>query len=253
MSLNILGIMLQPSGGVVTGVDLWNILLRTSLIGKSVILILFFISLAAWAIIFARWLAWRKVDRKDKDFIQVFHQSETRRILARAGRLPESGLAQVFQQIYRGLEVTNRFHQKEYSALRDRLFTALERTINEILEPLEKSLGFLATAAGVSPFIGLFGTVLGIIAAFENIGQYRTADLSVVAPGIAEALVATAMGLAAAIPALVAYNVFVHKNRKYRSELRDFGTYLIDRWTMEKPTDLTPELDAETAALQTRS
>jgi biopolymer transport protein TolQ len=89
--------------------------------------------------------------------------------------------------------------------------------------------------------------VLGIIAAFESIGRYRTADLSVVAPGIAEALVATAMGLAAAIPALIGYNVFVQKNRRYRTELRDFGSYVLDQWVFERRlAETTPSKAAET-------
>jgi biopolymer transport protein TolQ len=91
---------------------------------------------------------------------------------------------------------------------------------------LEKNLSFLATTASATPFIGLFGTVWGIINAFESIGAARSTDLSVVAPGIAEALIATAMGLAAAIPAVIGYNYFTHKIRDLTSEMEEFSIEL---------------------------
>jgi biopolymer transport protein TolQ len=92
---------------------------------------------------------------------------------------------------------------------------------------LEKNLSFLATTASATPFIGLFGTVWGIINAFESIGAARSTDLSIVAPGIAEALIATAMGLAAAIPAVIGYNYFEHQIRNFSSEMEEFSMELM--------------------------
>ena len=110
---------------------------------------------------------------------------------------------------------------------RDIIDRAIARAgLNETAK-LESNLSFLATTASATPFIGLFGTVAGIIKAFESIAGARSTDLSVVAPGIAEALIATAMGLAAAIPAVIGYNYFVHQVRNFGSEMEEFSLELL--------------------------
>ena len=220
-----------PTGGI----DLWGLILRASLVGKIVLLVLFALSVWTWAVILTRWLQWRRVDRADQAFVRIYHRIEDPDHVDRQARqIDDSGLAVVYRQLYQQHRVLRASRGLTDTGWRESLLSTLERAKNEATETLETQLGILATAAGTSPFIGLFGTVLGVIVAFESIGRYRTADLSVVAPGIAEALVATAMGLFVAIPALVAYNVFVGKLRRYRVEMHDFGTYLMDQWSVDR-------------------
>ena len=205
-------------------------------------------SLVSWAIILGKAFVWWRLTRLDDRFIRLFHQTKDAETLYReAYHTRASGYARVFAQLFQQWRAWDQVTPDHPIDWRRELEPAVERTTNEVLKELERQLGFLATTAGVAPFIGLFGTVLGIIAAFESIGRYRTADLSVVAPGIAEALVATAMGLAAAVPALIGYNVFVQKNRRYRTELRDFGSYVLDQWVFERRlAETTPSEAAET-------
>jgi len=236
----------QPPPG--TGIDLWAILLRASWVSKGVLLVLLVFSLVSWAIILGKAFVWWRLNRLDDRFIRLFHRTKDAETLYReAYHTRASGYARVFAQLFQQRRAWDQAIPDRPIDWRRELEPAVERTTNEVLEELERQLGFLATTAGVAPFIGLFGTVLGIIAAFESIGRYQTADLSVVAPGIAEALVATAMGLAAAIPALIGYNVFVQKNRRYRTELWDFGSYVLDQWVFERRlAETTPSKAAET-------
>jgi len=223
----------QPPSGA--GLDLWAILMRASWVSKGVLLILLVFSLVSWAIIIGKAFMWWRLNRLDDRFVRLFHRTNDPEVLYReAYSTKASGYARVFVQLFQQRRAWAQAFSDHPIDWRRELEPAVERTANEVMEDLERQLGFLATTAGVAPFVGLFGTVLGIIAAFESIGRYRTADLSVVAPGIAEALVATAMGLAAAIPALIGYNVFVQKNRRYRTELRDFGSYVLDQWVFQQ-------------------
>ncbi len=218
--------------------SIFELIMRVSPLSKTILLLLLFLSIATWAIFFIKLWVWHMMNRDDETFIQVFHRTrDILRLSQDVSRYPRSGLAQILAQL--GEQVRTLRKQKKGKTLlwRETLFSTLERAIHEATEGHEKYHGFLATTAGVAPFIGLFGTVLGIIAAFEQIGAYRTADLSVVAPGIAEALVATAAGLAAAIPALIFYNYFSTRLRKYRTELQDFGSYLIDTFSAEPILD----------------
>ncbi len=225
--------LLQPAGPP-QGIDFWALLMRISPISKGVLLLLVLFSIASWAIIIAKLLLWWRVRRADPQFLRMFHRmDDPDRIHQEAGRLDQSGYALLYSDLFENRKAWMQT-DVDFRDLRTVMADVIERSIHDILDPLERQLGFLATTAGAAPFIGLFGTVVGIIAAFEAIGQYRAADLSVVAPGIAEALVATAAGLAAAIPALIGYNYFVQKNRKYRQELRDFGTYVLERWTFQR-------------------
>lgn len=219
----------------VEGIDLWGLLFRASFVGKAVLVILFVLSLWTWAVILTRWLQWRRVDRADRDFVRIYHRIEDAEHVDRQARqMDDSGLALVYRQLFQQHRMWRSVNNRLDTAWRESMLSTLERAKNEASEGLESQLGVLATAAGTAPFIGLFGTVLGVIIAFESIGRYRTADLSVVAPGIAEALIATAMGLFVAIPSLIAYNYFVSKLRKYRVELHDFGSFLMDQWSVER-------------------
>ena len=221
---------LQPASAG-PGIDFWDLVMRASWVSKLVLLILLVFSVVTWAIIFARWFLWRRIDRADDQFVEMFHRSRDAKAIAReTRRVPDSGLAQIYHELYRHHQTWQQAVRVGTMSWRESMHAALERAINETLDPLERRLGFLATTAGVAPFIGLFGTVLGIIAAFESIGRLRTADLSVVAPGIAEALVATAMGLFAAIPAVIAYNRYAADTDRlvnlYENFLEEFSTLL---------------------------
>lgn len=184
---------------------------------KAVLLILLFFSVLSWAIIFFKFKylsrakkeseAFLSAHRATKDPKGLFHQSK---------RLTISPISNVFRSVY-----------AEEHADRAELRRALRRYETLEAAKLEKYLNFLATTGSTTPFIGLFGTVWGIMNSFMGITSKGSASLAVVAPGIAEALIATAMGLAAAIPAVVAYNYYLSRARQMTIEMEDFSEELL--------------------------
>ncbi|MBN2644572.1 MAG: protein TolQ [Desulfuromonadaceae bacterium] len=198
---------------------------------KLVLLILVYFSVVSWTIIFYKWKILRRAMRESKGFLDCFWN--TRRLDGIAQELreyPNSPLSQLFREGYQELAKVQRAHQGEegqgFTATlsgAENVGRALRRASTEETQRLEKYLTFLATTGSTAPFIGLFGTVWGIMDSFHGIGQTGSASLAVVAPGISEALIATAIGLVAAIPAVVAYNAFLSKVNVLIGQMDNFS------------------------------
>jgi biopolymer transport protein TolQ len=224
-------LLLQAAG---SGWDdsILTIISRSGLVAKAVLVILLFFSVVSWAIIADRFFAFRSAKRQNGQFYRLFRKSSGAMDLPNTAlRYRNSGFARMFLFVYN--EITQHSRGDTTGTLKtggvshEFLDRAITRAgLNEQTK-LEKNLSFLATTASATPFIGLFGTVWGIINAFEAIGGARSTDLSIVAPGIAEALIATAMGLAAAIPAVIGYNYFLGQIRNFNSEMEEFSIELL--------------------------
>ncbi len=199
------------------------------LVSKLVLFALFVFSVVSWAIIIAKWRASSVADREEQQFLGAYAKSKDRDELRRqARRLTASPSAIVFLGIMDRLapdrdgEAAGRRGESEEPPAPDRQY--LDRVVGHVMQGQisrqEAYLPFLATTGNITPFIGLLGTVLGIIDAFREIGKMGTASIAAVAPGVAEALVATAAGLLTAIPAVIAYNYFLTRIRKsvFRAE-----------------------------------
>ncbi len=196
---------------------------------KAILIVLTALSVYSWAVIWNRLRLYSRVEKSDRDFLTAFRmlskESDFRRI---CDLYPQSLLARVAQAGQRTLEQ----HPAEAgasTAVRYEIAQrAMDRGAAEATATLERHVGFLATTGSVSPFIGLMGTVWGIMTAFLNIGAQGSASLVVVAPGIAEALIATVAGLAAAIPAVVAYNHLHGRLRDLANSTAQFSTEFLD-------------------------
>lgn len=200
-------------GGRLASLDMLDLILQASLIVKLVLLLLAAFSVISWTIIAFKWRELRRAAQDSEAFLEVYRTEPFAAAYEAARHLDRSPLAVVFlaacSELPRaGSGVGQVPHEGERSrAVRRRIaWTASEETRH-----LERGLSFLATTGSSAPFIGLFGTVVGIIGAFQGIGRAGSASLAIVAPGIAEALIATAVGLLAAIPATIFYNYFAGK------------------------------------------
>ncbi len=207
--------------------SIWDLVKTTQPIPIAVLSILLIVSVLSWAIIFSKWNMFRQARTANVRFLRAFRKSNGLDQVALASeQFPISPLVAVFDFGYEEYER----QVKSRGALRN--LAAVERSlqlgISEELTKLERNMSWLATAAAVSPFIGLFGTVWGIIDAFQALGLAGSASLRAVAPGIAHALVATAMGLAAAIPAAVFYNHFGHVIREMANRMEDFSLEFVN-------------------------
>jgi biopolymer transport protein TolQ len=212
------------------------LLVGTGLIVKIVLLILVFFSVVSWAIIMFKLFQIHRANSESVRFMDFFWKSKRFDAIAtQVDRFASSPLTVLFNEGYGELKkVVDSDGKTEGSALSTDLggvanvSRALRRATNSEITRLEKYTTFLATTGSTSPFIGLFGTVWGIMTAFEGIGRTGSASLAVVAPGIAEALIATAIGLVAAIPAVMAYNHFQHKIRVLIKEMDNFSTEFLN-------------------------
>jgi biopolymer transport protein TolQ len=203
-------------------VSIWELVRHATPVSMVVLFILLIFSIASWAIIFSKWNTFRQARTTNVRFLRAFRKANGLEAVALAGeQFRSSPLVAVFDFGYEEIER----QVKGRGTLNNKL--ALERTlqlgISEELAKLERNMNWLATTATVTPFIGLFGTVLGIINAFQALGLAGSTSLRAVAPGISEALVATAMGLAAAIPAAIFYNHFGHVIREMGARMEDFS------------------------------
>lgn len=201
-----------------------------------VLAVLLFASVICWGIIFHKMRVFRKARRHTTSFLRAAQATDDLTFTAAAARrYVASPLARFFRSVHQRLEVLNDGRlagaddeEPQFAPARvERVRHMLRLAQTEELARLERGLPFLATTASVAPFIGLFGTVWGIMQSFHDIGQRGGASLAVVGPGISEALVATAAGLAAAIPAVVAYNHFLSRIRRVEGELDNFAEGLI--------------------------
>jgi biopolymer transport protein TolQ len=211
--------------------------------GKVILGILLFFSFVSWAIIFAKFIRLRRVSRQSEKFVAFFRKSKRfSEVNTFAGELSDTPLTTLFKAGYAELDAQVKAIRADdapttgASAQGGKLLIknisgierALERAIGVEMSRLTKSMTFLATTASACPFIGLFGTVWGIMQSFRAIGQTGSTSIAAVAPGISEALVNTAAGLAAAIPAMIFYNYFMGKVREQRAGMEDFSLEFIN-------------------------
>jgi len=213
--------------------SLIRLIFEANIVVQLVLIILLLFSVFSWAVIIFKRNTFRTAARHSERFLQAFRRSRNLAEVNEAARqFRSSPLVAIFQAGYRELASFASRHnpqsgQGEKPDL-DNFERALLRASNAEIAKMEKMMSFLATTGSVTPFIGLFGTVVGIMDAFHKIGIVRSASLSTVAPGIAEALVATAAGLFAAIPAVIAYNHFLHKIKEMITEMEDFSLEFIN-------------------------
>jgi len=201
-----------------------QLILQAGIIVKIVLIILLFFSVVSWAIIFFKQRYFSKANKESQEFLRAYRSNRDSKGLFQATRnLMMSPIANLFRSVY-----TDEIHKDKSESKRLlRRYGALESA------KLEKYLNFLATTGSTTPFIGLFGTVWGIMNSFRNIGTAGAASLAVVAPGIAESLIATAAGLVAAIPAVIAYNYYLSMARRMIIEMDDFSEELLDFFTKD--------------------
>jgi biopolymer transport protein TolQ len=212
------------------------IILGAGIIVKLVLLLLISFSVVSWGIILFKFFQVQRAKSDSERFMDFFWKSKRfDAIASQVDRFTNSPLTVLFNEGYSELKkVVESDGKSDGSALStdlggvENVSRALRRATNSEITRLEKYLTFLATTGSTSPFIGLFGTVWGIMTAFEGIGKTGSASLAVVAPGIAEALIATAIGLVAAIPAVMAYNHFQHKIRVLINEMDSFSTEFLN-------------------------
>ncbi len=202
-----------------TDFSILQLFIRADIIVKSVIIILIVSSIYSWAIIFEKIKLFKKINSSSQDFENKFWKSKSAESFY--NNLPtnvEDPLTNVFKNSMQVL-----IKSKRSSTLDQKMSTMLEINIEQQMEKIEKKYTFLATVGSTAPFIGLFGTVWGIMNSFQSIAISRNTSLAIVAPGIAEALFATALGLLAAIPAVVAFNKFTSDSKKYSQKLENFS------------------------------
>ena len=202
-----------------TDFSLWSLFIRADFIVKSVILMLIGCSIYSWAIIIEKFRLFKKINLESDEFEEKFWKSKSAENFYNS--LPvnlDNPMALLFRDSMQTL-----LKAKNKSNLNERMSSVLEVNIEKQIVTLEKGFTFLATVGSTAPFIGLFGTVWGIMNSFQSIAISRNTSLAIVAPGIAEALFATALGLLAAIPAVVAYNKYNSDSKKYSQKLENFS------------------------------
>ena len=198
----------------------WTLFTRADFIVKSVIIILILASVYSWALIFEKYKVFKKINKSTEEFEQDFINSKSIKTLYEKTDLDtEDPMTIVFKS---GAKYLVENKSQSQNVLNEKVKSVMDVTIDKEVEKYENKLTFLATVGSVAPFIGLFGTVWGIMNSFQPIAISRNTSLAIVAPGIAEALFATALGLLAAIPAVVAYNKFTSNSRKYTQKLENF-------------------------------
>ena len=206
-----------------TDFSIISLFIRADFIVKSVIIILIVSSVYSWAIIFEKIKMFKKIRKSTEEFENKFWKSKSAETFY--NNLPdnfEDPMANLFRD---SMEVM--LKSRRTPNLNEKMSRMLEINLEQQMEKIEKSYTFLATVGSTAPFIGLFGTVWGIMNSFQSIAISRNTSLAIVAPGIAEALFATALGLLAAIPAVIAFNKFNSDSRKYSQKLENFSKRLL--------------------------
>ena len=200
-----------------------NLFLRADIIVKSVIVILIAASIYSWAIIIDKYRLFKKINKSSEEFEDKFWKSKSAESFF--NNLP-TNIDDPMANLFKGsMQIVMKSRSK--SNLTERLGSVVEVNIEKQMNVIDKNYTFLATVGSTAPFIGLFGTVWGIMNSFQQIAISRNTSLAIVAPGIAEALFATALGLLAAIPAVVAFNKFSSDSRKYSQKLENFSKRFI--------------------------
>jgi biopolymer transport protein TolQ len=233
------------------GNDIIHMILSAGLVVKFVLLILFMFSVVSWTIIFMKWRQLRKAKEETAVFLETFWETpELNALYEECDDLIYSPVAHLFRGGYSEFKKMSRIQSHPESKDKDMAMQRMIDNVERILKRttidqnnrLESALSFLATTGNTTPFIGLFGTVWGVMDSFIRIGLRGSAGLAVVAPGIAEALIATAAGLFAAIPAVIAFNYFSQKVLVLRAEMDTFtsdflslvGRHLLNKQITQK-------------------
>jgi len=207
--------------GGATDFSLTQLFLRADFVVKSVIIILIAASIFSWALIFEKYRLFKKIEKSTSSFEDKFWKSRSAESFYNSfTNRDKDPVANIFQSAMVELIKTK---SKSSSVQSNRVSRIIEISADKEIKLIEKHFTFLATVGSTAPFIGLFGTVWGIMNSFQSIAISRNTSLAIVAPGIAEALFATALGLLAAIPAVVAYNAFVNNSKKYSGRIENFS------------------------------
>jgi len=220
------------ASGAALSLDPIELVLGATIVVKLVMLLLVIFSVVSWYIIAYKWFAIRQAQKQSNEFMEIFWSSKRLDAIYQASEeLKRSSIGQIFKAGYielsklKGSKDSEKPEkEKKQTDLGDieNVERALTRASMSEITHLEKMVSFLATVGSTAPFVGLFGTVWGIMNSFSSIGAQGSANLAVVAPGIAEALIATAIGLVAAIPAVIAYNYFLQRIKVLKSEMDNF-------------------------------
>ena len=222
----------SSSIGTTFGSDIVQMFIHADIVVKVVLIILVIFSIISWAIIFTKWRLFRRAEQETSYFLDLFWENiEFAKIYKECNELLFSPVANIFKSGYsefmRFKKMQSQTSEHEGGTGVNNISEYVERSLRKTAMfqsgKLEKALSFLATTGNTAPFIGLFGTVWGIMESFRGIGMKGSASLAVVAPGISEALIATAAGLAAAIPAVIAFNYFNNKVMEFKSEMDTFA------------------------------
>jgi len=217
--------------------DVWELILHSGPVVKGVIILLVLLSVLCWGIMLWKFFIFRAVFKESEAFLNVFWEnSRLSETYDEAQHFQQSPLAEIFRSGYMELQKFKKLKKNSSSGPYTHAQPLGMGTIKRALEQagiaeqarLEKSLSILATTGSTAPFIGLFGTVWGIMDAFRQIGIRGAANLATVAPGISEALIATAFGLAAAIPAVIAYNYYLGRIRVISSEMENYSAEFLN-------------------------
>lgn len=208
--------------GFVIGGEIVSLVKQTGAVAQGVLVVLLIFSIISWSIILSKWSSLRRARSQSGRFLRAFRRAQRLQdVAAVSEQFKPSPLVPVFDNAY-----------EEYRRQGEANIAAVQRAAqiaaSEELTRLERRLPWLATTGAVAPFIGLFGTVWGIIDAFYGLGDAGAATLRAVAPGISEALITTAAGLAAAIPAVIAYNLFTQRMREFGARMDDFSLELLN-------------------------
>jgi biopolymer transport protein TolQ len=220
-----------PLSAIVGGGEIVNLIRQTGVVAQVVLLILLIFSILSWSVILTKWAAIKRARAQSGRFLRAFRKTQRLQdIGAISEQFRPSPLVSVFEGAY---DEFRRQGEQNIPAVQ----RAAQIASSEELTRLERKLPLLATTGGVAPFVGLFGTVWGIIDAFNGLGDAGAATLRAVAPGISEALITTAAGLFAAIPAVIAYNQFTHSMREFGARMDDFTMELLN--FIERTTGVT--------------
>jgi len=202
--------------------DIWTLISQGTALAYAVLGILLIASVYSWTVIFSKLSSFGSARKSDRRFLRAFRKAKgLEAVMAASDQFRPSPLVGVFDHGYE--EVSRQVKSRGSIANREAVGRSLQLGVNEQMSRLEHNLDKLATTASVSPFIGLFGTVIGIIRAFQNLGSAGSTSLRAVGPGIADALIATAVGLFAAIPAAIFYNHFGHVLKEMGATMDDFS------------------------------
>ena len=213
--------ILPHVGGLFLQLSLWDLVQTSGPLPKAVMVILLVFSLLSWSVIFSKWASFRRARAANRSFLRAFRKAPGLDAVAVASeQFRKSPLVTVFDFGYN--EVARQMKSRGSVTNPMALERILQLGMSEEITRLERNMSLLATTAAVSPFIGLFGTVWGIIDAFQQLGTAGATSLRAVAPGISEALITTALGLAAAIPAAIFYNLFGGAIKEFGARIEDF-------------------------------